>query len=111
MILNKIFKNSLKLKKQLNEFKCKCDLKRHITTVCTSRTQRKYVSEKILGGEDEGIALLTLNNEAGKNTVNMQLLEELSYTVGSLAQNWSLRAVIIQSAIKNIFSSGKKISH
>ena len=76
---------------------------RPVTTLSVKRIRRRFVE---IAKEENDVAQIALTNAPGRNCVNVQLLEELSYVLSTLSEKWNLRSVIIKSAVRDVFSSG-----
>lgn len=59
-----------------------------------------------LKNEQEGIAVLELNRENGKNSFNRAMASQLHHCVDVLSTDKNVRAVIIRSLVKGIFCAG-----
>lgn len=58
--------------------------------------------------ENAGVAVLELNR-APVNSLNLEYLQELESTIGSLEENKAIKGMIITSALPNMFSAGLDI--
>jgi enoyl-CoA hydratase len=65
--------------------------------------------DTVLLAASDGIATVTLNRPEVLNALNGRMLEELSRTVGALAEDSSLRAVILTGAGTKAFAAGADI--
>jgi methylglutaconyl-CoA hydratase len=59
-----------------------------------------------LKNEQEGIAVIELNRENGKNSFNRAMASQLHHCVDTLGTDKNVRAVIIRSLVKGIFCAG-----
>ncbi|CRK95748.1 CLUMA_CG009205, isoform A [Clunio marinus] len=77
---------------------------------------RNFCSEKIekpdelklsyLTGDRQGIAVIELNRENGKNSLNKSLVSKFNNSVDVLGHDKNVRVVIIRSLVKGIFCAG-----
>lgn len=66
----------------------------------------KEVRLNYLKNEQEGIAVIELNRENGKNSFNRAMASQLHECVDTLTTDKNVRAVIIRSLVKGIFCAG-----
>lgn len=59
-----------------------------------------------LTGDKQGIAVIELNREKGKNSLNKSLLSKFQKSVEILQHDRSCRVVIIRSLVKGVFCAG-----
>lgn len=66
----------------------------------------KEVRLNYLKNEQEGIAVIELNRESGKNSFNRAMALQLHHFIDVLTTDKNCRAVIIRSLVKGIFCAG-----
>lgn len=59
-----------------------------------------------LTGDKQGVAVIELNRENGKNSLNKSLLSKFQKSVEILQHDRSCRVVIIRSLVKGVFCAG-----
>lgn len=59
-----------------------------------------------LTGDKQGIAVIELNREKGKNSLNKSLLSKFQKSVEILQHDRTCRVVIIRSLVKGVFCAG-----
>lgn len=59
-----------------------------------------------LTGDKQGIAVIELNREKGKNSLNKSMLSKFQKSVEMLQHDRSCRVVIIRSLVKGVFCAG-----
>jgi len=74
---------------------------------CTERLEKSEdLKLSYLTGGHQGIAVLGLNRENGKNSLNLSLAKKLHHSIDLLSHDKTVRCVIIRSLVRGIFCAG-----
>lgn len=74
---------------------------------CTEKADKvDELKLSYLTGDQKGIAVVELNRDKGKNSLNKSLVAKLHHSVDVLAHDKNVRVVIIRSLVKGIFCAG-----
>ncbi len=94
----------LSLQKSLNFFKpnnFKAILAKSFSVRVNSEVNLNYLKD-----DQEGIAVIELNRESGKNSLNRAMASQLHECIDALNTDKNIRAVIVRSLVKGVFCAG-----
>ena len=66
----------------------------------------KYLTTKIVAGDDGNIAVLTLDNEKALNALNIEMIDALQKTLDDCEHDHTIKALFIQGAGEKAFCAG-----